>query len=127
MRSRGATFILLLATAIAPAGAPAMSPSGKAAPGRCHVVGSEELPSASGGASAICAEVERAVAAVAPAARYSAEVKVLSRSRLAATLVVDGRTLPEQNFAIMDRELNPGAIQRFARSLAAEIAKAAKR
>jgi hypothetical protein len=126
MRGRSATFIFLLAIALTPAGAAAMSPSGKASV-RCHVVGSEKLPRTSGGASAICAEVERAVAAVAPAARYSAEVKVLSRSKLAATLVVNGRTLPEQNFAIMDRELNPGAIERFARSLAAEIAKAAKR
>jgi hypothetical protein len=63
---------------------------------------------------------------LAPAARYSAKVTVISRSRLAATLIVNGRALPEQKFAIMDRELNAGAIERFAHSLAAEIAKAAK-
>ena len=93
---------------------------------RCQVIGSEKLPAGSGGTKAVCAEVERAVAELAPRAHYSAEVTVLSKSRLAATLVVNGRTLPEQKFAIMDSDLNAGAIQRFARSLAAEVAKAAK-
>ena len=93
---------------------------------RCHVVGGEKLPAASGGSKAICSEIERAIAALAPKARYSAEVTVLTKSRLAATLVVNGRTLPEQKFAIMDSDLNAGAIQRFACSLAAEVAEAAK-
>ena len=93
---------------------------------RCQVVGGEKLPAASGGSKAVCAEIERAVTELAPKAHYKAEVKVLSKSRLAATLTVNGRTLPEQNFAIMDSDLNAGAIQRFARSLAAEVAKAAK-
>ena len=93
---------------------------------RCQVVGGEKLPAASGGSKAVCAEIERAVAELAPRANYSAEVKVLSKSRLAATLIVNGRALPEQRFAIMDSDLDAGAIQRFARSLAAEVAKAAK-
>jgi hypothetical protein len=40
--------------------------------------------------------------------------------------MVNGRKLPEQNFAVMDRDLNPGSIRRFAESLAREVAKAAK-
>ena len=93
---------------------------------RCQVVGGEKLPAASGGSKAVCAEIERAVAELAPGTHYRADVIVLSKSRLAATLVVNGRTLPEQKFAIMDSDLNAGAIQRFAHSLAAEVAKAAK-
>ena len=93
---------------------------------RCQVVGSEKLPAAVGGSKALCAEIERAIAELAPRSHYSAEVRVLSKSRLAATLIVNGRTLPEQKFAIMDSDLDAGAIQRFARSLATEIAKAAK-
>ena len=93
---------------------------------RCQIVGGEKLPAASGGSKAVCAEIERAVADLAPRAHYSVEVKVISKSRLAAILVVNGRRLPEQNFAIMDSDLNAGAIQRFARSLAAEVAKVGK-
>jgi len=94
--------------------------------GRCQIVGGEKLPPDVGGSAALCAEIERAIAELAPRAHYSTEVKVHSKSRLSATLVVNGRTLPEQKFAIMDSDLNAGAIQRFARSLAAEVAKAVK-
>lgn len=94
--------------------------------GRCQVVGGEKLPVSSGGSAALCAEIEHAVAAVAGTARFSIEVKVLSKSRLAARLVVNGRTLPEQNFAIMDSDLNAGAIQRFAASLATLVEQEAK-
>ena len=40
--------------------------------GSCRVTGAEKLPADSGGAAAICAAVERAVAAKAPDLRYSA-------------------------------------------------------
>ena len=92
----------------------------------CQVIGGEKLPAASGDSKAVCAEIERAVAELAPRAHYSAKVTVLSKSRLTATLVVNGWTLPEQKFAIMDSDLNAEAIQRFARALATEVAKAAK-
>jgi hypothetical protein len=91
----------------------------------CHVLGGEKLLKGRVDANAICAEVERAVAAAAPNARYTAQVKVLPRSQLSASLVVNGRSLPEQHFAVMDAELNLGSIKRFAQSLAAEVAKAA--
>ena len=93
---------------------------------RCTVVAGDKLPTASGGPDAVCSEVERAIAVLAPGISYSAEIVVLSPSRLSATLVVNGRKLPEQKFAIMDRELSRSSIERFARSLAAEVAKAAK-
>ena len=62
------------------------------------------------------------------AARCRSRVRevVAAAVPLGTILVVNGRTLPEQNFAVMDRELNPGAIRRFAESLAGEVAKAAK-
>lgn len=121
MRGKLATFTLLLAAAATPACATSMSGDR-----HCRVVGGEKLLARSGGQAAICSEIERAVAAAAPKARYSAEVKVLSASRLAATLIVDGRTLPEQNFAIMDSDINLASIKRFAQSLAGEVAKASR-
>ena len=90
----------------------------------CTVVEGDKLPAGTGGPEAVCTAVERAVASAAPNVTYKVEIRVLSRTRLAAVLVVDGRTLPQQNFAIMDRELNRPAIERFAQSLAAEVAKA---
>jgi len=91
---------------------------------RCTVVEGGKLPADTGGPEALCAAVEQAIASAAPGVPYKAEIRVLSRARLAAILVVGGRTLPQQNFAIMDRELNRGAIERFAQSLGAEVAKA---
>jgi hypothetical protein len=119
-----ASIVLLTVIALFPAGA--MSVSNKAPIEHCSVVGGDKLPPLSGGSIAVCAEIERAVAAASPAAHYSAEVLVLSKSRLSATLVVDGHALPEQHFAIMDSELDAGAIQRFAASLARAVAGAAK-
>ena len=86
--------------------------------GRCELVGGEKLAIASGGGGAICAEVERAIAVEAPGVSYSAKIKLLSPSRLAATLVANGRTLPVQNFAVMDGNLSEGSIKHFARALA---------
>lgn len=127
MRGRIAALVAIGGMAIAPTGAGARIVSGKATNGYCRVVAGEKLLAASGGASALCTEVERAIAAAAPKARYRVEVKVLPRSRLSAALVVNGRTLPEQKFAVMDRELGQGSIQRFARGLADEVAQAARR
>lgn len=109
---------LLLTAAALAAPADAMS-SGL----HCSVVEGDKLPAEAGGPESLCAAVERAVASAAPNVRYTAEITVISPSRLAATLVVNGQTLPRQNFAIMDSKLNNGAIERFANSLAAEIAK----
>jgi hypothetical protein len=122
MRSFLGSFALLLAGIALPASSVAMS-----APAPCSVVEGDKLPPETGGPDALCAAVERAVASAAPGVRYKAEIRVLSRARLAAVLVVDGHTLPQQNFAVMDRDLNRGAIERFAQALAAEVAKAHSR
>lgn len=92
---------------------------------RCQVCDAGKLPGGSSPA-AICAEIERAVAAASPHADYSVLVTVVSPSRLSAVATVNGRALPQQNFAVMDQNLNPGSVRRFAKSLAAEIAKVAK-
>jgi hypothetical protein len=115
-----------LAAGIMSANAVAMSASKQGHAHHCRVVGGEKLPAASGGAKAICAAIERAIAARAPNVRFSAEVKVLRPSMLATTVVVNGRSLPEQKFAVMDRDLNAGSIKRFANSIAAAVAKAAR-
>ena len=91
----------------------------------CHVLSSEKLPSGSD-SDAICAAVERAMADLAPNVRYAAEIRVVTRSRLAATLIVNGHSLPEQKFAVMDHQLDRGSIERFAKSLADQVARATK-
>jgi hypothetical protein len=110
-----------------PANAVTMTANGPGRSSSCRIVAGEKFLSGSVSRDFVCVEIERAIAANAPEARYSAAVRALSRSRLSATLIVNGRTLPEQNFAIMDRELNPDAIRRFAQSLAAVVAQAGKR
>lgn len=91
---------------------------------QCSVVDGRKLPPASGGGAALCAAIERAVAARAPGVAVSTEVRVLSSSRLSAIVTVNGRTLPEQSFARMDRDLDGSAFERFAEALAAEVVKA---
>ena len=92
----------------------------------CTFVGGEKLSSSAGGPDAICAEIDRTIASHAPGVRYSVEIRALSPSRLMAALVVDGRTLPVQNFAVMDRNLNESAIRHFAQSLATAVAAGAR-
>jgi hypothetical protein len=108
------------------AAACAMSAPGQAQ-GPCRVSGGDKLPAQAGGADAICAAIERAVAAGAPNVRYSADVRVLSRSALAAELTVNGRKLPELRFSVSDRELNPVAFGHFAESVATALAQAGRR
>ena len=98
------------------------SSSGQSTP--CRIVDGDKLPDGSGGAASLCSAIERAAAARAPGVAYTVEIKVLSRSRLAATLTSDGRTLPEQNFATIDRDLNGGSFERFAAAIADQLAKA---
>jgi len=97
-------------------------------PARCSVVGGDKLPAGSGGEQALCATIEEAIAAEAPRRAASIEVRVLSASSLTATIrTADGRTLPEQRMAIMDRTLTKGSIKRFAKAIAAELAKTGER
>lgn len=126
MRGRFAGIWLLVGAAVWSAGAAALGMAVREPERRCEVVNASKLPEASGGPQAICREVERAIAAAAPTARYSASINVMSSSRLSAVLIVNGRTLPDQNFAVMDRELSPSTIRRFAEALGIEVEKAAK-
>src|SRR6476646_10149114 len=122
MRGRIATIVLICAAAVTPANGRAVSVAGKEAQRSCRVVAGEKLLAGAGGAEALCAQVKKAIATAAPKARYSAEVKVMPRSRLSAALVVNGRALPEQKFALMDSELGPATIQRFAEGIATAVA-----
>jgi len=121
MRNGIAPIAFLLAAGL-PATAGAMSTHGS-----CRIVAGEKLLANPGGASALCKEIERAITAAAPKVQYAAEVRALSYSRLTANLTVDGRKLPEQHFAVMDRNLDAGSIRQFAESLAEEVKRAAKR
>ena len=121
MRGMFALLILIGATSASEGAGVMVGPS----LGHCRVVNAGKL-AWPGEADAICAEVERAIRAEAPTVRYSAEISVISPSRLSATLVVEDRILPVQNFAVTDRDLSDWSIANFARALAAQVAKAAK-
>jgi hypothetical protein len=124
MRGRIAPFLLVLLAAL-PSGAAAMTMPGPPV-GHCRIVAGENFLTGDASGKMVCAEIEQAVAAAAPKARYSAEVRAMPRARLSARLVVNGRTLPEQNFAVMDHNLDLGSIRRFAAAVAAAVAKAAQ-
>ena len=91
---------------------------------RCTVTGGTKLLAETGGAEAMCQAIRDALAKSAPEASVSVNVRVLTSSMLAATLVVEDRVLPDQKFAVMDRKLDRGSIERFASSIATKVAKA---
>jgi hypothetical protein len=123
-RVRFAKCLLVGAAAASAADACAIGVPDQQRHAHCSVIGIEKLPADIGGADAICDAINRAVAARVPTAHFTAEVKVLSASRVTTRLTVNERALPEQNFAVMDRNLNQGSIERFAQSIAAAIAQA---
>lgn len=86
----------------------------------CAVQGGELLPTESGGADALCAEIEAAIAGL--PAPPSVTVRVLSPGLLAATVTVGGRTLPEIKMARSDSPLDRTAFRRFAQAIAATAA-----
>ena len=88
----------------------------------CRVLDGDKLPAGSGGPDALCAAIERAVSARAPGVAYTAEVRVLSSTRLAAALTREGRKLPDQKFASMDRDLSGDSFERFAETIAIQLA-----
>ena len=97
-------------------------------PEPCRVVGGSKLPAESGGSSALCAAVKRAVSARAPGVSYQVEVRVLSPSRLAATVTTaGGRKLPELNHAISDSNFTRKSLERFADAIAGQLAKSTAR
>lgn len=88
-------------------------PAGSAA--RCSVESGEKLPAQSGGAEALCAEIEGATANLAPLPTVA--VRVVRPGVLAATVTRGGRTLPEIKMARFDRELDRAAFKRFAQAI----------
>lgn len=94
--------------------------------GNCLVVAGEKYLGAAN-AGTLCREIKRAIASAAPGAKHKTEITALSPTRLAAVIVVNGQRLPEHKFAVMDAELSLESMKRFARSLAADVAKAVKK
>jgi hypothetical protein len=123
MRFELATCFMVATAGLAPASLLAVTAPSQRELNPCRVIGGEKLPEGTGGPDAICAAIKRAVAARTPNARFTAEVRVLTPSMLATALTVNGRALAEQKFAVMDRNLNKGAIERFAQSIAAAVAR----
>lgn len=94
----------------------------------CRIVGGDSLPADSGGADALCAAIREAAAEQAPGSRFQVEVTVKGPSMLTATITTaDGARLPEQKFAVSDRQLSRGSLERFAMALAGEVARAEAR
>ena len=94
----------------------------------CRIVGGDSLPADSGGSDALCAAIREAAAEQAPGRRFSVEVTVKGPSMLAATVTTaDGARLPEQKMAVSDRQLTRGSLERFAKALAGEVARAEAR
>lgn len=119
MRSRHLSlgFALL---ALAGGSACAVNRPATSAP-RCSVEGGERLPAESGGAKALCDEIEAATAGLPAATAIS--VRVMSASALAASVTIEGRTMPEIKMARSDGTLDRRAFKRFAGAIAASAAK----
>ncbi len=125
---RGKLVAVVLAAGLASQGACAVNSPQQAASAQCRVNGGERLPPETGGADALCEAIRQAASAQAPGVGYSVEVQILSPSMLSARVTLaDGRTLPEQRHAIMDRALTRSSLQRFADGLGAELAKTLSR
>jgi hypothetical protein len=118
--------IFILVAALVTSGSYAMSRTENERTVRCTVVGGDKLATQLGGTELVCHTIERAIAARTPTRDYRVEVKIISPSRLSAQLMVQGRLLPEQRFAVMDRKLSSSSIQHFADSLAGLVAEADK-
>lgn len=122
MRRNFGAVVLAVAIASATGSACAMN-SPPANPAVCSVDGGDKLPASSGGPGALCAAIERAAGNA-----FSVRVRVLSPSMLAAVVTTaDGRTLPEQRLAVSDSTLSKGSFERFAQTLASEVARTSPR
>lgn len=124
MRERMALVAIAAAMGCVSGSACAMNSSERQPAANCRVIDGNKLPSASGGADALCREIAAATAEAAPGVHYTIEIRVLPRARLSATVTTaDGRTLPELGMASMDKPLTASSFKRFAASIASELAK----
>ena len=127
MRTGLALIVLSLATVSVAGSACAMNSSTPQLVD-CRIVGGDNLPVDSGGSDALCAAIREAAAEQAPGRRFSVEVTVKGPSMLAATVTTaDGARLPEQKMAVSDRQLTRNSLERFAKALAGEVARAEAR
>lgn len=84
----------------------------------CEVIGGAKLSSQAGGANEICSMIRQAAGGHA-VGKAHVTVRVLSNTRLSATIVnASGKTLPRQNFAVQDAQLDRTHIAQFARVIA---------
>ncbi len=90
---------------------------------RCQVANGEKLPAASGGVHALCAAIERALAAHKSNKRVAVRVTIGARSLLSADVTLsDGRKLPSLKMAEMDRPITKMTFERFGAAIANHIA-----
>ena len=121
MRVRFTTAAIAAALVSATGSACAVSTS-DGDPVSCTVVDGGKLPAGSGGAEAICGAIRQEAEAQAPGVSFSVEVRVLSPSQLAAIVTTAaGRRLPEMRLVTADREIAKSSLERFARSIIAQI------
>lgn len=116
--------ILAAIAALSGAGGSACAMTSDASPlSNCRAAGKDGLPPESGGVKALCTEIEQAVARQAPRAKADVELRLLTPSRLSAVVTTaDGRRLPEQHYAIMDRKIDRSSFTEFAEALARQLA-----
>ena len=120
MRAKFIAVSLAATIASVTGSACAMNAPSATEPAVCRVVHGEKLPPASGGAEALCAAITQAAGK-----DFKVEVRVISASGLAAAVTMaDGRSLPEQRLVVSDRPLSRSSFERFARSIAGEVARA---
>ena len=124
MREKLCYAVAAIALAASAQAACAMS-SESSGRGECRVTDGKELPAETGGEDALCQSIRQALAAKLPGVGFTADVRVLSRSSLSATIVAaDGRKVPEMRHQVMDATLSRKSFERFANSLAAKLAAA---
>lgn len=122
MRERLASIAIAAALGCASGSACAMTANESSV--RCTVLNGEKLPAESGGADALCRTIATAVEAQAPGRGYAVEISVLGSSRLSAIVTSrGGEKIAEQQLSVMDKPLTGGSFDRFAKAIAAELAK----
>jgi hypothetical protein len=94
----------------------------------CEMVrGADKLPSASGGAAALCGAITRALAAEAPGVRTRVEVTLGRTATLqAVALLPDGRRLASVGLSVSDAPLSAASFDHLASDLARLVAEAAR-
>ena len=123
-RIQRVSFAIVFASLVVSGGSACAVKPVEHAADQCAVVGADKLP-AGITPGVICDAIKTAAKTTAPGIDYSVEVQVRSASSLSAIVrFPNGTTLAEQKMAVSDRQLNRGAIERYANSIAVEIARA---